>query len=83
MGGGYLLVGVHCKTKIDMDNLLNNIGSICSILSLIIAIFIAGNVIKIKNSIKIDNSEKKSVKSKTRISGDENIVSGNDTNIQR
>ncbi|MBK8241799.1 MAG: hypothetical protein IPK88_00070 [Saprospiraceae bacterium] len=36
--------------------ILNLIGSICSILSLLIAIFLASQVIKIKNKIK-DNSE--------------------------
>jgi len=36
--------------------ILNLIGSVCSILSLLIAIFLASQVIKIKNQIK-DNSE--------------------------
>ena len=66
-----------------MEELLNNIGSICSILSLIVAIVIAGNVIKIKNSLKIDNSENKKVNTKSRIKGNDNIVSGNDTIIKK
>lgn len=62
-----------------MIETLSIIGSICSIISLIIAIFIAGKVVKIKASLVVDNSKNKKVKTKSRIRGNDNIVSGNDT----
>ncbi len=39
-------------------NTLNLIGNICSILSLIIACYLAGQVFIIKNSIKVSSSNK-------------------------
>jgi len=66
-----------------MTETLSIIGSVCSIISLIIAVFIAGKVVKIKASLKVDNSENKKNKTNSRIRGNDNIVSGNDIIIKK
>lgn len=48
--------------------ILNVIGSVCSILSLLISLFVLNKVIKIEKSIKIK--------------GDKNIVGGRDVNVK-
>lgn len=55
----------------------NLVGSICSIISLLVAIFIAGKVIRIDNSIKKSNTVKSTIK------GNSNIVSGENTTISK
>ena len=57
--------------------MLSTIGNVCSIISLLISIFVATRV------IKIDNSIKKSTTIKSKIKGNENVVSGDNTTISR
>lgn len=66
-----------------MENTLSIVGSICSILSLIVALVIANKVIKIKNTINQNNSENRNTKTKNSVRGNKNIISGNDTNITK
>ena len=70
-------VGIHLKKTMD----INLIGSIASIISLIISIFVANKVVKISNSLKINDSSKK--KQKNKIKGNKNIVSGNNTTVTK
>lgn len=57
--------------------MLSTIGNVCSIISLLISIFVATKV------IKIDNSTKKSTTIKSKIKGNENVVSGDNTTITK
>ncbi len=61
----------------QINIMFNIIGNVCSILSLLISIFVATKV------IKIDNSTKKSTTIKSKINGNENVVSGDNTTITR
>ncbi|MDF0718234.1 hypothetical protein PY092_18880 [Muricauda sp. 334s03] len=52
------------------------IAGACSILSLLVSLFVANKVVQIKNSIKILK------KNHVSVSGDDNITSGRDTKIK-
>lgn len=60
---------------------INLIGSIASILSLLISIFVANKVVKISKSLKINDSSTK--KQKNKIRGNKNIISGNNTTLTK